>query len=459
MNSDKLREWVRPGIYNGLQKLSIPLFGVLSTALLAHKALTKPEMGVWANFLALTTFVEMFRSGFVRYSLVKYLNFSDKENHSKIMSSAFILNLFISFVLAVVLLITSGHIESFLKSPGLGLVLDIYALVLFIMIFFSHMEWLMYAHLSFKSLFLMYLVRQGSTFFGILIYYILAGKTSLETLVLIYSGGILLGTIAGYFRTRHLFAFKLIYSKYWLGQLWNFGKYVFGSNVSNLVFKNADQLLLSNLTSNTGIVASLNISRRVINIADIPSQIMGDVLFPKSSRPELSTNAGRTKYYYEKAVGASLAVILPVLLMLLVFPKILILLIAGREYLDAIPYLRLIALSIFTQAFMKQFGVIMDSVGYPHINFRVVTVIAVLMIIFCLLFIPRYHLMGAGFALIATQISGFIISMIVLYRYFRISILNTLRYCILFYPELVNIAGNLIRSGFQLTLKNNKEKS
>jgi len=317
----------------------------------------------------------------------------------------------------------------------------------------------MYAFLDFKSLFITYLVRQGSAFFAILVYYLLFGKTTLETLVIIYSGGILLGTIIGFFCIKKVFSFKFIFSGYWIKELWNFGKYVFGSNVSNLIFKNADQLLLSNISANPGIVASLNISRRIINIADIPSQITGDIMFPKSSRPELSSNLSKTKYYYEKAVGSTLSVIMPILLVLLLFPKLLILLIAGREYFDAIPYLRLIAFSIFSQAFLKQFGVIMDSVGYPHINFKIITVIAISMVIFCLLFIPHYHLMGAAYALIATHILAFTISMIVLHRYFKISIINTLRYCISFYPEMFHIFKNMLVKKSGVVLDSTKKQA
>lgn len=421
------------------------MFGVLTTALLAHKALTKTEMGVWANFLALTTFVEMFRSGIVRASLVKYINFSKKEFHTQIMSAAFFLNMAISVLLTITLLATSGYLEHFLRSPGLGVALNIYAFTIFILIFFSHLEWLMYAHLDFKSLFYTYLARQGTTFFGILIYYLIAGKTSIIPLVLIYSAGIMLGTMIGFIYIRHLFRLQLTFSRYWIGLLWKFGKYVFGSNVSTLIFKNADQFLLSNISGNPALVASQNISIRVINIADIPSQVTGDLLFPKNSRPELAEKKELTKYYYEKAVGASLSVILPIMLVLLVFPKLLILVLAGPEYYDAVPYLRLIAISIFTQAYLKQFGVIMDSGGFPHINFMVVSFIALVMIGFCYLFIPQYQLMGAGYALLATQFVGFTVSMIVLHRYFRISIWKTWVYCFSFYPEMLQIARRLVK--------------
>lgn len=439
MSDNELKEWVRPAIFNGMQKISIPLFGIMSTALLAHKVLTKTEMGVWVNFLVLTTFVEMFRGGLVRASLIKYINFSEKDSHLKIMSSAFFLNFIISFVISILLLVTSSGIEGFLRSPGLGFILNFYAFAMIILVFFSHFEWLMYAHLAFKSLFYTYLVRQGSTFVGFLIYYLTAGETDIDGLVYIYVGGILLGSVVGFSYMKYLFKLKFIFSKFWIKTLWNYGKFVFGSNVSTLVLKSADQFLLSNITSAPAVVASQNISIRIINIADIPSQVAGDILFPKNSRPEISENRSMTKYYFEKSVGASLSIIFPVLIVLVFFPKILILLLAGNEYLDAVPYLRLIAFSIIIQVYMKQFGIIMDSSGFPRVNFWVVTIIAAIMIGFCYLFIPRFHLLGAAYALLSTYFLGFILSMIILYKYFKINILNTLKYGISFYPEICRI--------------------
>lgn len=430
---------MKPGIYNGLQRISIPLFGVLSTALLAHKALTKADMGVWVNFLAVTSFIELFRSGIVRTSLIKYINYSQFSERGKVMSAAFFLNVVVSIVAGMLLYFTAGPIQSFLRSPGLEFMLHFFIFTLFILIFFSHIEWLMYGHSMFRSLFITYVVRQGSTLLAILGYFLFMGKISLPILVMIYTGGVALGLITGFIMTRSLFQMKLRLEGSWVLRLWNFGKYVFGSNMGTLVFRNADQFLLSNITANPGIVASQNISVRIINIADIPSQVIADVLFPKSSNPDMLQQPGRIKYFYEKAVGASLSVIIPFILFIILFPKFIILLLAGREYFDAIPYLRLISLAALFLAFLKQWGVIIDSTGRPYINFIVLMLMAGLEIFFCYFFIERFQLKGAAFALLSTHLMGFIITQLLLRRYFNINFMNCFKYAWNFYPEMFNL--------------------
>lgn len=435
-----MKDWVKPGIYNGLQKISIPLFGVLSTALLAHEVLTKAEMGVWVNFLAITSFAEMFRSGIVRTSLIRFINYARKERHAHIMSAGFFLNVAITLVAILLLFFFSGKIEMLLKSPGLASMLHLYLIALFVLIFFSHLEWLMYAHLNFRSLFFTYLVRQGSTLLGILIWYLINKDVSLNDMVIIYTGGLILGTITGYLLTSDIFEHKLKYSRFWLLKLWNFGKYVFGTNLSTLIFRSSDQFLLSNLTNNPGIVASQNTSMRVINIADIPSQVVGDILYPRSSGLRVDKDQSTVKYYYERAVGATLSFILPFILFTLIFPKLIILVIAGSKYLDAIPYLRLAALSTFFLAFLKQWGVIIDSTGRPQLNFIILVLMSILQVTFCFLLIPKYQLMGAAYALIITHILGFAITQVLLNRFFKINFINCLKYTLNFYPELFRIA-------------------
>ena len=99
MDQKKINDWVKPGIYSGLQKASIPLFGLLSTMLLAHKILSKSDMGVWVLFLVVTSFAELFRSGIVRTSLIKYLNFSQPGDQRMVLSAAFFLNAAITLML------------------------------------------------------------------------------------------------------------------------------------------------------------------------------------------------------------------------------------------------------------------------------------------------------------------------------------------------------------------------
>ena len=84
--SAKYQGWIVSGIYNGLQKLSIPIFGVLSTMLLTKKAFPDvSDMCVWSLFLTVTSFVELFRQALVKTSLIKYLNHAKEEEQKYVL--------------------------------------------------------------------------------------------------------------------------------------------------------------------------------------------------------------------------------------------------------------------------------------------------------------------------------------------------------------------------------------
>ncbi len=438
-NHLKNNKSIKPGFYNGLQKVMAPVFGVLSTMLLAHKALSKPDMGVWSLFLVVTSVVELFRHGLVKTSLIKYINYSKEDEHSAVMSAAFFLNVVVTISLCVFLFFCSRQIASLVNAPSLEPMLHIFIIGMLFLIPFSHFEWIMYGKSLFKYLFWTYLVRQGITLMIMFIYYFIAGSITLQILVIIYSCGILTGAVSGFIFVKRFLILRYIRSGPWIKKLWHFGKYVFGSNVSTLVFRNVDQFMISNILSNTAFVASQSISLRIVNLADIPSQVMSDIVFPKSSNPELTRKPGVIKSYYEKAVGATLCFIVPIVVFILLFPKAILFILAGEKYYDAIPYLRLVSFSTIFLAFLKQWGVIIDSTGRPHINFLMITIIAVLQITLCYFFIKAFGFLGAAYALLSTHILGFLITQSLLKKYFGINFINCFKYAIGYYPQLYHL--------------------
>lgn len=138
-------------------------------------------------------------------------------------------------------------------------------------------------------------------------------------------------------------------------------------------------------------------------------------------------------------MGASLCFVLPLVIFVLLFPKAIIYVLAGPQYYDAVPYLQLISSTSITLAFLKQYGVIMDSTGKPALNLLTTTIIAVVQVCLLYLLIRQFQFIGAGYALLASHFIGFIITQLLLYRLFRINFLNAFKYAFSFYPEILKI--------------------
>jgi lipopolysaccharide exporter len=438
-HSGKYGGWLHAGFFSGLQKLSVPLSGLFITMILAHKALTKEEMGVWAIFMSITTIIEMIRQGLVKTAMVRFINHSDSTDHRFVIGGGLFFNIIITLFISVVMFLLTPYFASLLKAPQLVSMLYILQIGLIIMIPFSHFEWLMYSKTLFKGLFWTYFLRQGLTLLLVFFIFLFYKKISLNELVIIYNVALLAGTIVAYKYVQRFLVKSFVFSKYWVLKLFHYGKYVFGTGLSTMVFRSADQVMLSPLLGTTVFNASQNIAMRFINLSDLPSQTLGDILFPKSSQSENSNNPAKLKYYYEKTVGASLCVVVPLVIFVLLFPKAIIFVLAGSQYYDAIPYLRLIAMSGITLSFLKQYATIMDSTGKPYINLITTTIIAVLHVGFLYFFIKHFQFIGAGYALLLSHTVGFCMTQFLLYKLFKINFLNAFKYAFLFYPEFFKI--------------------
>jgi lipopolysaccharide exporter len=437
--SVKYSGWIHSGFFGGLQKLSVPLSGLFITMILAHKALTKQEMGVWAIFMSITGIIELIRQGLVKTAMIKFINSNHRDDHRFVVGAAFFLNLIITFITGLIMFIFTPILAVVLKAPQLQSMLYILQIGLLLMVPFSHFEWLMYSKVQFKGLFWTYLFRQGITLLLVLVVFLIDNKVSLNVLVIIYNIGLLTGILVSYKYVKNLLVKSFVFSRKWISSLFHFGKYVFASGLSTLVFRSADQIMLSPLLGTTTFNASQNIAMRFINLSDLPSQTLGDILFPKSAQTENSNNPSRIKDLYEKTAGASLCVVVPLVVFVLIFPKAIIYVLAGPQYYDAVPYLRLIAFTSITLAFLKQYGVIMDSTGKPFINLITTTIIALVHVSLLYFFITYFNFIGAGYALLVSHTIGFVITQSLLYKLFGIKFLNAFKYAFYFYPVFFKI--------------------
>lgn len=434
-NAKNYSTWLHLGFYGGLQRATVVVFGMLSTMVLAHKAIDPADMGVWSLYLIIAAFVEIIRHGLVKNSVIKYLNSSGTEEKNFVLTSAFVLNVIITVLLGILLIVFAKPIVSYLKAPQLESMIYWYGLALLSLIPFSQLEWIMLGRLQFKQLFWTYVVRQAVILFLQLGSVLIGIKVSLNMLVIFYATGIFCGALSGYFFIRSDLNFQFLFSKQWMRRLWDFGKYAFGTGVSNLVFRSTDSFMVSNILSSTVIVAEQGIALRVFNLIDIPSQLIGDIIFPKSSGVD-PNDKETIKNYYEKSVGATLSIILPAIFVVILFPKIPILFLAGSKYLDAIPYLQLLMFVSIFLAFLKQFGTITDSTGKPKINFLVTTGIALVNLVSCFFFIKNFAFVGAAYGLLGTHIISFVVTQSMMYKKYKIQFWNSFKYAFSIYPEI-----------------------
>lgn len=438
MSEPKYTYWLKSGIYSGMQKMAVLMFGICSVLVLT-RSLTKSDMGVWNLFLVYTGIIEIVRQSLIKNAVIKYINGESATEHPHIQSAALYLNLVITIFIGLLIGIFIYPVSGLLQAPDLAPVMYLFLPGLLLLIPFSHFEWIQNANADFKGIFWGYLSRQGISFSLIIIDLVLTGHVSLTALIIYYNAGLLGGTLISFFFARKFLHRGLQLHKAWLVKLWHFGKFVFGTNISSSIFRNTDQFIISSYIS-TSAVALYGVCMRISNLVDVPSQVLGDILFPRSARMMEDGNLSMVKYYYEKAVGAILAIAVPASLGIMLLPKLVLTIIAGKEYQEAASILQVTICYGLFLPFIKQFGTIMDSIGSPKTNFAVITTTAICNIFICIGFTRQMGLMGAAYGTMTSYGICFIITQTILYRKLNVSLLNVWKYMLQFYPDMLSVA-------------------
>ncbi|NML39066.1 flippase [Chitinophaga sp. G-6-1-13] len=438
MSEPKYTYWLKSGIYSGMQKMAVLLFGIGSVLVLT-RSLPKSDMGVWNLFLVYTGIIEIVRQSLIKNAVIKYINGHPASEHPLIQTAALYLNIAITLLIGILISSFIYPVSHLLQAPDLAPVMYLFLPGLLLLIPFSHFEWIQNANADFRGIFWGYLSRQGISFGLIIIHLLITGRVSLTALILYYNAGLLGGTVISFFFARKFLHRPAARYREWFLQLWHFGKFVFGTNISSSIFRNTDQLVISSYIS-TAAVALYGVCMRISNLVDVPSQVLGDILFPRSAKMMEDGNLGMVKYYYEKAVGAILAIAVPASIVIMLFPKLILTIIAGKGYQEAAPVLQVtICYGIFLP-FIKQFGTIMDSIGSPKTNFFVITVTAICNIFICMLLTRQIGIMGAAYGTMISYGICFIITQVILYRRLKINLLNVWQYMIEFYPDMLSVA-------------------
>jgi O-antigen/teichoic acid export membrane protein len=222
----------------------------------------------------------------------------------------------------------------------------------------------------------------------------------------------------------------------------HFGKYIFGTNVFSSFGKSADQFISASLIS-ADVVAYYNMVSRINNLMDVPSLAIADVLFPKNVEAMAQSGQQKVRYYFERMVGTILSILTPVSILIFLFPRFFIMLIAGSKYYAALSILQIVILFSVLRPFSYQFGATMDAIGKPKINFWVN------LLSMCLNYGSMYiglryiGWLGAAYGTVISSVLSFIIMYSLLNRTIGVRIGETLRWVWLSYRNFFNYVKNM----------------
>ncbi len=226
-------------------------------------------------------------------------------------------------------------------------------------------------------------------------------------------------------------------------KLVGFGKYVFGSNLATMIHKKADVMILGDLLSSAA-AALQDVAVRITYLIEAPAMAAAGVVFPQSARAMEKDGVKGVKVLYERVVGIIVGLLLPFAIFVMLFPKLIIGLIAGEEYMEAVNILRITVGYGLIIPFAIQFGTILDSIGLPKVNFLYTLAGGLLNLGLLFVFINQFGVIGAAYAGLCSYSIMLVFQQLYLHKKVGVNFLNIFKYMFEFYVGLPKLIKGLI---------------
>ena len=387
------------------------------------RMMPKAEIGIWALFTSVTAILEMIRHGFIRNPFITHLVSADAKDKSTVITTSLVLHCILAAFICVLLLIGAAPLSRFWNAPELDKLFALYALNTLIFIPFLHYEYLQTAQSNFKAIFISNLVRLGLPCMYVVIVFFARHDMTLMELAIVQVIATVIGSVVAYGYVRELAAIFSNVDWKVFKELFHFGKYTFGTNISSMFVKNTDSWMIGRLISTAG-VAVYNPALRISNLVEVPTLTIANMIFPQVPQKMKERGVEGVRDIYYKSVSCILAFMIPMVVPLFLFADEVITLVFGAEYIESAPILRVTIFYSLIIPFNRQFGMLMDGLKHPKINFYLLVMVAVLNVVFNFVFLNLFGLIGSAYGTLLSYSIVFILNQIILYRMYQI---NTLK--------------------------------
>lgn len=436
------KSWWQSGIFTLLFHGSSLAFAFFSFLVLV-RVLSPKDMGIWALYLAVTSFTEMLRNGITQNALLKYIAGKTGEEYRRIASAS----LFIKAATALICFLCILGLASFLANlwqvPELKHLLPLYGIYLLVNVPLTFLQFICIAKSAFKARFVSNLANQGANLIMVVGCFLLFEKVDLQQLPLIQAVAAFVGLLILLLGIGSEIKLSPRIDWQWVLKLFHFGKYVFATSVGAMLFKRTDLAMIGYFI-NPVAVAIYSVATRISNYVDVPINAMADIVFPKAAERFQKDGKEAVRYLYEKSVGTLMAILMPLTLVLVFLAKPIVLLIAGEAYVESVPVLRLLALLSIVRPFGRQGGVLLDSMGYPNYNFYSFLVSIALNIVLNWYLIPLQGIAGAVNATVIAVTVGVLVQQAVLLKLIGIRMHHPIIYMWVTYVQGVKHAVKIL---------------
>ncbi|MDX2281201.1 MAG: oligosaccharide flippase family protein [Saprospiraceae bacterium] len=383
------------------------VFAVLQFVV-AARCLTPDALGSWAMFLTLISFIEMARVGLIQAALVNFFAKHAVSEQSIIGGSALGLSLMFSVGASVVLALIGFALRQIWVLPELPGLLGSYIGIGVLIALLRWFDAVQMARMEFAG------ILRGSWIFGIsylafalTYYFVYSGLTPWVLLMLQVPAFVCTILLRKNSILRALMVIRVRWD--WIRQIWEYGRFGLGTNLSSMLFQRVDVLLLGAVATPAAL-AAYNIATRLITWLDLPLNAVSQSIFPKIAAEYYSKGMAAMTQKCEEATAQLLSIAIPLTLGTFIGAELLVYMLAGDRYPEAATFLRILVLAGLAKPWGRLLGLALDASGQPQWNFRMVNFSLIVNLVLLWVMVRWMGVTGAAIAstlgIFITTISG-----------------------------------------------------
>jgi len=217
---------------------------------------------------------------------------------------------------------------------------------------------------------------------------------------------------------RPQFRFDIVKMK----ELWGFGRWLFGFNIVFFIINKSNDFLIIKLLGTT----SLGIYQMALNLARLPLSEIGSTIhtvsFPALSK--LQDDFNRLKNAFLKTIRMLVSLVYPLSSLLIVLAVDFINLFLSDKWQSTIPIIQFLAVMGFIGAPFTNSGALFQALGKPKYVFLCLTIRSIIMLSMIYPLVHYYGLAGACGALIFPAILVKFVTLPLLIKTLRISLIE-----------------------------------
>lgn len=391
--------------------------GFLVYAVLAHSLSGKTEVGYWAFFIMNVTLAEIFRTGFLQNSLIKFYSGTDAERSANIAGSTWYIGFYITALVCIINLIF------YLFYPMKDSV-EMYSLVKWFGItFLSTLPfnvalWMLQAEGRFGIILYIRVINQG-VFIAAIVLLIVLGRLTFTTTVYanMLSNAVtsLVALCAGWSKIRTL-KHK---SRSGMRELFHYGKYSVGSSIGSQLLRNSDVYVIKFMmgAGSAAAVAVYYIPQRLMEIIEMPIRSFTSTAMPLLSAAANQGNDEKVAYIMKKYTGVLMLALLPVCIAGFLGANLIIDLTGGKNFKgsEAVTIFRIFMTFAMLLPVDRFLGITLDMINKPRVNMIKVFIMLGVNVIADISGLLIFHnIYGVALASIFTFFAG------IIYGYWRL---------------------------------------